>query len=163
MRKWLALIAGLCLALTITVPVAAANTVVINPFDPATTTVAASDTVVLEVRWGACTRGLDQAFARAAHVAWSIDGAPFPTTPAWTAPEAQQPVVTSDCVSGSLTGWRTYDQHPTTFTAGIHTVSVVMWTTHALPDGGDYDGDGKPDLFGGPGVTWTAELTLTVT
>ncbi len=165
MRKWLALTAALCLAFTIAVPVAAAtDTVRINPFHQETATANVGDTVVLEVGWGACTRGLDQAFTRAAHVEWSIDDVPFPTTPGWTTPVpysiGEGP---SPCMSGTLTGWRTTSQTPTTFEAtGTYIVRVVMWTTRALQDGGDYDGDGKPDFFGGPGAPWEAELTLTV-
>ena len=162
MRRWLALTAALCLALTITVPVSAADTVRINPFHMTEATANAGDTVVLEVGWGACTRGLAQAFARAAQVAWSIDGVPFPTTPVWTNPEPVTAAGPSPCVNGTLTGWRTYGQYPTTFEPGEYIVSVVVWTTHAFLDGGDYDGDGKPDFTGHTGFYAEAALTLTV-
>ena len=159
MRKWLALTAALSLALAIAVPVSAADSVRINPFRMTEATANAGDTVVLEVGWGACTKGLDLAFTRAARVEWWIDGVPFPTTPVWTKPVPETAVDPSSRTSGTLTSWRTYGQYPTTFAAGTYTVSVVMWTIHPLPDGGDYDGDGKPDLFSGP---WEAALTLTV-
>jgi hypothetical protein len=48
--------------------------------------------------------------------------------------------------------WRASWEFPLTFEVlGDFEVEVVSWTMHAgLPDGGDYDNDGKPD-FTGPG------------
>jgi hypothetical protein len=160
MRRWLTLAAGLCLALTIAVPVSAADTVTIRPFSMDTATAKVGQTVVFSAGWGACTKGLDVAFTRAAHVEWSIDGKAFPTTTVWTKPVPETSDAFSACLNGLSTIWWVSGQYPTTFEAGTYIVSVVMSMTHPLPDGGDYDGDGKPDLFSGP---FADDLTLTVT
>jgi hypothetical protein len=168
MRRSFAFVVALCLALSVAAPAAAVDTgstVRINPFHMATASADAGDTVVLEVGWGACTKGLAQMFSRAAIVAWSIDGEPLATTPVWTKPEAEAPLpdgVTTSCVNGSRIGWRTYGRYPTTFEPGVYTVSVAMWTTHASPDGGDYDGDGRPDFTGPGGWYGEASMELTV-
>jgi hypothetical protein len=160
MRRRLSLLAGLCLALTIAVPAAANDTVVVNPWRMDEATANIGDTVLLEVGWGACTKGLVLAYTHAARIEWSINDVPFPTTPVWTAPVPVTASGPSTCVNGALTGWRAAAQYPTTFeTPGIYSVRVVTWMTHVLPDGGDYDGDGKPDLFSG---RWEATVELTI-
>jgi hypothetical protein len=161
MRRWLALAAGLCLTLTIAVPVSADGTVTIRPFSMDEATAHVGDTVVLSAGWGACSKGLDVAFTRAARVEWSINGVPFPTTPVWTKPVPETSDAFAACLNGLSTIWWVSGQYPTTFAvAGTYTVSVVMSIPHPLPDGGDWDGDGKADKFGGPFV---GDLTLTVT
>lgn len=164
MRRILSLASGLVLALTMTAPAtAAAPPIRINPFHMDEVTVTTSDSVILEVRWGACSKSLDQRFIGLADVAWTVDGIDFPTKTKWTKPE---PVViegTSPCVSGTTTGWYAYGQSPTSFpTPGVYVIAASMTTRIAITDGGDYDGDGIADLMGGPGQEWFDTVTVTV-
>jgi len=118
--------------------------------------VSPNQVILLGARWGACTRGLAQGWAKTANVAYEIDGQPIFTTLTesrqyWS----QQPVPVpaqedSACVNNTDTAWWVYWEYELgTLDLGDHSAHFDYWNDRLAIDGGDYDGDGKPDKYSG--------------
>jgi hypothetical protein len=126
-------------------------------------TVREDQTVILGARWGACTRGLAQAWSRNANVHYQIDGNPLLASTRdgrayWTRPQAVARGETG-CVNGSsiirFVFWR-YEYG--TMAPGPHEVYIHYWIGHQLVDGGDWDGDGRVDHY----PDWGLEVPFTI-
>jgi hypothetical protein len=147
-------------------------------------TIHPGDTILFTGGWGACTRGQVMAWARGAHLGVSLDGTVLETDVPWSVGPAPLPVPFPDpnpCMNGGrwvywldtdpsdwpngMMGWRATWVFPLSFEeVGDFEVEAVAWTMHAgWPDGGDYDGDGKPDGTGpGPFVVGYGSWTIHV-
>ena len=114
--------------------------------------VSEGDFIYIRARWGACTYGLTQAFTKQANII--LEG---PLASVSSRKEAKvywaKPVPTalgdiSDCVPNTDTLYLSLWDYPIgELSPGRYDYHFVYWTDHSFPDGGDYDGDGKPDLF----------------
>jgi hypothetical protein len=116
----------------------------------------ANDYIVLGHGWGACTRGFIQAYLSAVHTEVTINGELVSAAdgkdqhwgPITKAPDAYW---VSSCIAGnqntsSVVNWR----YPLgTLTPGEHVVHFRYWFDHPILDGGDWDGDGHLDRWGG--------------
>jgi hypothetical protein len=115
-------------------------------------TVSPDQEILLGARWGACTKGLSIAFAKTATVDYVIDEQAIFTSldesrRYWGLPPV--PVASqgeSPCMNNSDTGWQVYWEYSIgTLSPGDHPANFGYWNDHLQIDGGDYDGDGKPD------------------
>ena len=177
MRRILALMAAVLLALAAVLPVRATEPVgPVYPFHPGQydgTTVEVGQTLLLGAHWGGCVPGLVTSFAKASILAWSIDGAPLATPATWTHAIAvtvnPHPWVPGEpdlsaCVSKAATHtpygfWASW-QYPVVFSApGDHVIRLVWTAKHPWLDGGDYDGIGGPDRFG---RDWILDSSITI-
>jgi hypothetical protein len=163
-RRVLALGVALCLAVTVSGPVAAGEPYqVLNPKFIDEATVAVGETVVLETGWAAKTGGMVIAFSHAAEIEWSIGGEPLAIVPVWSAPWFQGPAAPfpGTCFKGTdKMSWRAAARAPAMFTEpGTYMLTLTVWTTHPVVDGGDYDCDGVIDKMT---VLWTDAISLTV-
>ncbi len=177
MRRFLALLAALLLALTVALPVSATEPIgPVYPFHPDQydgTTVDVGQTLLLGAHWGGCVPGLVTEFGKASVLVWTIDGNPVAAPAAWTRAIAVQqnphPRVPggpdmSACVSQVAARTAPYRywafwQYPVVFTAGgVHVIRLVGTANHPWLDGGDYDGDGRPDMFG---RDWISDSSIT--
>jgi hypothetical protein len=162
----------LVLVLIVAVPLATADEepLIITPYEGgAEFTANEGQEVIIRAGWGACTRGLAEAFRHAALVSMEIhlQGQLYltvepPSREYWTRPA---PLVGGDpsaCVMRVEQGWQTeWFYSLGILEAGKYEGYFSYTMTHQLPDGGDYDGDGKIDLFSG--VVKEVELfTITV-
>ena len=104
---------------------------------------------VIRAGWAACTRGLVRVFINASNFELTLNGEPLltpeqvdqlwgPIAPCETCPGPcrgkQEPVSAS---------WRYVLDLP----PGEYELHSTIWIDHPLIDGGDYDGDGAPDVF----------------
>lgn len=116
-------------------------------------TVTSDQIVILGARWGACSKGLAQAWARTASVMYSMEGQPLffsqkESRVYWSRPVAVEGAPIETCVNHSDTAWYVYWEYQLgNLPPGDHTARFDYWNDHLAIDGGDYDGDGKPDHF----------------
>ena len=112
--------------------------------------------VIIRGRWGACNRGLTTAapYKIAIEMEASLDGQPFlaidpPARDYWSRPE----IFDGDpgpCLIPTDTIWVTYwDYSLGQLSAGEYDVHFVYSMEKPFIDGGDYDGDGRMDVFSG--------------
>lgn len=140
---------------------------------PADQTVGVGETVWLRAGWGACYPGLAQAATKASVLEWSIDGVPIETQAAWSRPAAldhdphpgwEPPPGSRGCMGATLSeyGYWSFWEYPIVFdVAGDFEVTRFWTITHAVTDGGDWDGDGKPDVIR-KGTVWEDTFTVHV-
>lgn len=115
--------------------------------------VPAGQTVILHGRWGACRPGLVRAYIQGSETVVTLDGAlllsPEQIDQLWG------PIVVDEPNEACLMGDAIYIAHwyyelpylpPSPDPYVIHT---QFFLDHPLIDGGDWDGDGKPDRFAG--------------
>jgi len=128
-------------------------------------TVSQSQEILLGANWGACSEGLAQLWAKTANVAYVIDGQPIFTSlkesrKYWSSPPI--PVLSpgpTSCLNKSDTGWWVYWKYDLgTLSPGDHPAQFDYWNDPPKIDGGDYDGDGKPDKFG----SWHIDFIIRV-
>jgi hypothetical protein len=125
-------------------------------------TIHSDQPIILGTGWGACTKGLVRAFIRGAALHWEINGEPIFSYDL----EAQKywgsitVSGTSDlCVVGDGTVWRSDWRYPYgTLEPGDYSIFLEGSVRHRLIDGGDYDGDGKPDRFIGVYTTYAVTV-----
>ena len=166
MKKLIVISVLLCLAfapISATAFAQSPDSVEINPLYVDEITVSTDQELILRVGWGACTRGLVQAYITAAHYEWTLDGAPIfldEETAQYFGPI--EPMGPSDtCVAGNGTLWASFWRYPMgTLDAGTHEISVHQWLDHPVIDGGDYDGDGRLDRF--TDQAWDGTVTVHV-
>jgi hypothetical protein len=113
-------------------------------------TVSTDDTVVLGARWGACTKGLAQAWTRTSYINYTINGEPLFSSQKeareyWGRPYPVMNLEPDNCVNGSETIWIVAWEYELGLNEGDYQVHFEMGTTHPFHDGFDSDGDGKPD------------------
>lgn len=108
---------------------------------------------VIQSGWGACTGGLVQSYIKASNYELALDGVPLltpeqvnelwgPMGPFVPAPPYE------DACPGKAKPMRASWRYPLTgLGPGVYELHSLIWTDHPLIDGGDYDGDGRPDLF----------------
>lgn len=162
----------LVLVLIVAVPLATADEepLIITPYseDGPIYYAEAGREVIIRAGWGACTRGLAEAFRHAASVSMEIqlDGQPYltvepPSREYWTRPAPVDATFPSACVMRVEQGWQTeWFYSIGKLEAGEYKGHFLYTMTHQLPDGGDYDGDGKIDLFSG--VVKEVDFTIIV-
>ena len=175
MRRILALMATMLLAVTAALPVRAAEPVgPVYPFHPGQydgTTVEVGQTLLLGNHWGGCVPGLVTEYAKASVHTWSINGEPLATAAAWTRaiavdlnPHPWAEPDMSACVGQAAArlapyGFWAFWQYPIVFSEpGDYVIQLVSTITRPVLDGGDYDGDGRPDIFRGS----TSDYSITI-
>jgi hypothetical protein len=121
-------------------------------------------TILLGARWGACNKGLAQAWAETASLMYSVDGQALfasenESRQYWQAPVIYPGGDPSRCLPHTETIWIAYWQYELgTLELGDHPAHLSYWN-HGVPvDGGDYDGDGKPDKF----KDWSMEVDFII-
>ena len=108
---------------------------------------------VIRSGWGACTGGLVQAYIKASNYELALDDVllltPEQVDELWGPPEPFVPDPPyEDVCPGKTRPMRARWRHPLSGLApGSYQLHSLIWTDHPLIDGGDYDGDGRPDLF----------------
>lgn len=115
--------------------------------------VGSGQTILIREGWLACTRGLTEAFRRASVVGMTVnDGSGSPLTIGPPGSEYWTPVTAfgtdaETCVMHTGSLWRTDWTYPLgVLPDGEYQVHFLWYTTSPVPDGGDYDGDGRPDV-----------------
>jgi len=110
------------------------------------------DSIIIRSGWGACTRGLAQAWTKQNEISlWfngeSVFSYPKESQSFWGEPESFLIPDGSSCINDVDSGWRVYWEYPLgELTKGIYTIHYEENVDHPFLDGGDYDGDGKPDI-----------------
>lgn len=161
MKKIILISIVVCLSIILTSSMALAQSaddvVVINPirWDPAKT-VYSDQTIIFDLGWAACNRGLVQNFLNANYLAFILDGSPVVSSEEvnqYWGPIQQIPAppAAEACVGKTPEKlWRAkWDYQYGTLEAGDHTLRFILKVDHPVLDGGDYDGNGAPDLFNG--------------
>ena len=110
------------------------------------------DNIIIRSGWGACTRGLAQAWTKQNKISLWVNGeSVFSSSEEsrsfWGEPESYLFPGESSCINDKNTGWRVYWDYPLgELTEGTYTIHYEENVDHPFLDGGDYDGDGKPDI-----------------
>lgn len=124
-------------------------------------------TVVLRAGWGACTPGFVRPFIKASNFELTLDGevllTPEQVDDLWSKPE---PAEGLEAYCGYIQNPHSAEWRYELDTSGLEPgVTYLIRTTVTLDrpvyDGGDYDGDGKPDKFPA-GLYAETENTLTI-
>jgi hypothetical protein len=126
--------------------------------------------VIIRAGWGACTRGLAQASVHASTISMEIDynGIPWvtvepPSRNYWNQPESTDFTGLNACVMNTKFGWWTEWLYSLgMLEAGTYDVHFFWTFTHPIPDGGDYDGDGRPDIFSSENFLFDENITIFV-
>jgi hypothetical protein len=129
--------------------------------------VSPNQVILLGARWGACTRGLANAWAQTAYVAYEIDGQPIFTSfdesrQYWSWPPIPLPIQEDiACVNKTDTGWVVYWEYELgNLSIGDHPARFDYWNNLLqIIDGADHDGDGKPDRGG---LDWSIDFIIRV-
>ena len=162
-RKLFSLIACLVLVLTFGVVSGAAQEeeggefvirpASINPPDGSVDIyVPLGDNVIIRSGWGACTRGLAQAWTNQNEISLWVNGESVfsslrESKSFWGEPESFLLPDESSCINDVDSGWRVYWEYPLGELAeGTYNIHYEENVDHPFLDGGDYDGDGKPDI-----------------
>jgi len=155
-RKSIVLLVGLvALALTFSVTMAEeSNTEYCHPVFDDHCWVEPGEELVIRHGWLTCRRGLVKAFLMAIEEQeYTLNGVPL-----WGTQEASQywgPIQEEwtprleFCMGHPSTGYRTYWEHELDLDPGVHVLHLTLLLRHPIIDGGDWDEDGRPDLFSG--------------
>ena len=144
---------------------------VITPYrGPAEYHVAEGREVIIRAGWGACTRGLAEASRHASTVSMDIQygGSPWlavepPSHDYWNPPQSSPAADPNACVMQTdLSWWTEWLYSLGALEAGTYDVHFVWTFLHPLPDGGDYDGDGKIDIFSSENFYNESDITIHV-
>lgn len=125
-------------------------------------TVQQGDTIQLGALWFACTKGLASMATKQMVWQYFLDGQEIPTQFVWSRPvrNTDWPVDISTCVPHTDAAWGVFGQSPyMADEPGEHTLTVVLSYRHPIIDGGDLDGDGRPDRNG---EGWDFSMSLIV-
>jgi hypothetical protein len=143
-------------ALTSSVKIAEAQDVVeCDLYMDTECTVDAGQELVIGHWWGACRPGLIKAFLRAiGEQEYTLNGAPL-----WDTQEASQywgPIeeyadewAMERCMSQPSTFYWIHWAHELDLEPGEYDLGFTLWLAHPNVDGGDWDGDGRPDKYTG--------------
>jgi hypothetical protein len=144
------------LVLCLVIPLASADDpVIITPYQGGPDfEVEAGKDVFIRAGWSACTRGLTRAFSKNALLSMEIqqDGSPYlvvepPSREYWSDPFPAG-LDTSPCVMKTDNYWSVEWLYPLgALDPGTYDVHFLYYLEHKFPDGGDYDGDGRIDIF----------------
>lgn len=161
-----------CLLIVALVPLVQAqgDPLVITPYrDGPYHEAAAGREVIIRAGWGACTRGLAEASRHASLVSMDVDldGSPWLTVQPgheyWGSPAPSPADPVNDCVMRTESVWWTEMLYSLgELEAGTYDLHFVWTFSHPLPDGGDYDGDGGPDLFSSENFFVERDITIYV-
>ena len=123
---------------------------------------------VIEAGWGACTAGLVRVYINASNYELALNEetilTPEQVDMLWgpighEEPEPGYEDVCNNKTAGFRASWRfELDQ----LEPGEHVLHTRIWIDHTLIDGGDYDGDGKPDLITPSGFYYDTSNTIIV-
>jgi hypothetical protein len=111
------------------------------------------DYVYIRAGWATCTYGLTQAFTRQANFTLSIDSETLISSRKaakdfWSTPYPLGGGPVENCIPNTDTYYRAWWDYPLGYLEpGEYEGHFRYWQDHTIPDGGDYDGDGKPDLW----------------
>jgi hypothetical protein len=153
--------------------------VLIFPFRVDEITISADQSVVLHATWGACNKGMIQAFRNGIDIQWVLDGEVLfdsrkESRPYWVDPfirEIHPPGTETVCINTlasvpgpdrSLAEWGTEFLYLLgTLDLGLHELSVEYDFVHGGPaDLGDHNGDGRPDFWDGTFGPFSTEITV---
>jgi hypothetical protein len=116
----------------------------------------ADDNIVLYHGWGACTRGLVQAYLSAVHTEMSFDEGPLYIADGrdqyWgSITKMPDGYWVPSCIAGNQkTSSAVYWEYPLgVLSAGEYEVYYTQYLDHPVIDGADYDGDGSLDRWAG--------------
>ena len=110
------------------------------------------ETGVIESGWGACTVGLVRVYIKASNYELALNDdtilTPEQVDTLWGPIEPEEPAppyedVCKNKTAGFRASWRLALDW---LEPGEYELHSRIWIDHTLIDGGDYDGDGKPDL-----------------
>ena len=108
------------------------------------------DTIIIKTGWGACTRGLAQAWTMQDEISLSVNGESVFSTPDeaqsyWGKVESYP--INFECINGTDFGYRVYWIYSLgELEAGTYTIHYEENVDHPFLDGGDFNGDGEPDI-----------------
>jgi hypothetical protein len=108
--------------------------------------------VVLRTGWGACTRGLTQAYTQRSETLLTINGEPLvpdqaASTEYWGPIEPRYIGPENACVNGTDILYVAFWEYSLgVLEPGEYFVEFSWGLDQPFQDGGDYDGDGKPDM-----------------
>jgi hypothetical protein len=145
------------------------ESVLIHPLlfpNGSTIKVTSDQEIILGIGWGACTPGLVRAFIQAVNLEWTLNGQlvlPQSEVPEfWGNIDVINPGPVSSCLAGNGTVWGSSWRYSLgNLEPGNYTVHFLEWLPHPLIDGGDYDGNGKMDLFSGVITDWSVTIQVT--
>lgn len=173
MKKRVLFLFVICASLALLSSVAFAQTsqdsVVIHPlYWDDSQTVYSNQEIIFVMGWAACRKGLVQDYLTAVNFIFTLDGQPLfgsksETNQFWgPVTQIPAPAGADACVGKTPeTIWRAgWEYSPGELPAGDHPVYFANRLDHPVVDGGDYDGDGSPDLF--YGITNEREFTIHV-
>jgi len=160
MKKRIVLLIVICAGLAFLSSAAFAQTseesVVIHPLRwDSSQTVYSNQEIIFVMGWAACRKGLVQDYLTAVNMTFTLDGESLfgsntESNQYWGAiSEMPAPPAAEACIGKTpeilwRAGWEySYGQLP----AGDYTVYFAHQVDHPVIDGGDYDGDGSPDMF----------------
>ncbi len=170
MKKTFVLILALVIAISLVTPAFAQDeeSILIYPWwipvdenGERVVQVSPNQVILLGARWGACSRGLAKAWAKTADVTYEIDGQPIimsldESRQYWSqSPEPEfNPEGWSACLNNTDTGWWVdWEYELGSLEPGDYPAHFDYWNDHLHLDGGDYDGDGKPDIIRDWGIS----------
>lgn len=116
-------------------------------------TIQEGDIVVLRAGWGACSPGLVRAYIAASNWEVTLDSepllAPHDVDALWGPVEIIEnpPPAWEACVGVGRPARAEWRYVLPGLESGTYVLDTRWWTDHPLIDGGDYNGDGRPDLF----------------
>jgi len=140
-----------------------------NPALQDTCSAELGDQLVISWGWAACSKGLVKNFLKTIYEHKYTLTAPDGTTEVWSlGTEAAQdlwgPIQewpdTDFCMGNVPTAWSSMWESPagTLNMVGDYSLHFVLSLKHPVPDGGDLDDDGHPDIYTG----WDRTVTITV-
>lgn len=129
-------------------------------------TVQAGETILLGARWGSCTEGLAWSATKSLVFDYYLDDQLLETDFVWSGPvqvpDGTFPGDASGCRNPAGSMWGVFATSPLVInTPGEYQLRVVVSYGRPFVDGGDWDGDGRPDRY--TGTFEPPAITVTVT
>jgi hypothetical protein len=108
------------------------------------------DTVVIRAGWGACNPGLVRMFVNAVNFEVTLDDTiiltPEDVDDLWGKVTRYDPQPDwPECVGGGPRAYAEWRSELPMLEPGSYELRTRWWLEHPIIDGGDYDGDGRPD------------------
>jgi hypothetical protein len=115
-----------------------------------TFTIAPGQVAVLRAGWAACNKGLVHAWMNASYYEVWLNGDLLLTADqVYDLWGSVQPIprIGGECIPKPNPHSAEWRYVLADLPAGEYELRSIITVTHPVPDGGDYDGDGQPDLF----------------
>jgi hypothetical protein len=146
------------LLVSVTIPAAASELVEV-PIPPYTMgehyTIGPGEVGVIEFGWLACTRGLVNVFVKASYFEFELiqsDESPYLVVTQDEIDDLWNPIEPAGfthewCRGGQKTSFSSWQVKLFDLPPGEYELHFMGGIKHSLTDGGDFDGDGTPDVF----------------